>query len=520
MTKRLTKAAAGWNGADGKSARRRAAAAAVAGLANASAAASAGPSTSAASPPPRLLKLIGGEGRVPATVILRKAGRRMAKERKGGGDAAPGRVAPAPPPPATPAAAGAAGAPPAAAPPPTTAGTKHKRAPRKGKSAPTTPPPPPDPATTARAASLAAALPSPARALVAAVADAALAPAPPGPNGLGADSLPSWRAASANPNLVRGRFSAEEKDTLVAAVHAFAAAKSLPTGGGWAWLFATRAKGPARASTAGAWKVIASALPHRSPKAVCAAGTRLLHPGNHQGAWSGGETARLLALVDQKGPRWAEIGGALGRLPEGCRDRWKEARLGSGRASGRWSAAEEAALSAAVTADLQAKASAGGGGTHSAPPSSALPSLSSVIPVDDGQALDRVGWGAVSSRVGTRSPLQCMAKWYEQLAPTLASRGEWGGKDDDAALLRAVMLCGRDGGPADWGRTVPGRSGAAAAARWRSVRKLVPGHGDLGAPAVAVALAWEWMPDLLDEVGGAGGGGGTAPPTKRRRGGG
>ena len=302
---------------------------------------------------------------------------------------------------------------------------------------------------------------------------------------------------------MRGRFSAEEKATLIAAVHSFAAAKGLPTGGDWAWLFSTRAKGPDRASTAGAWKVIAAALPHRSAKSVCAAGTRLLHPGNFQGAWSAAETARLVALVAAKGPRWTEIGGALGRLPEGCRDRWKEARLGAGRSKGRWSAEEEERLAAAVASDLRRKAGPAAG----TPSSSSLPPLSATASPDDGQALDGVSWGAVSAAVRTRSPLQCMAKWYDCLAPSLAARGEWGGKDDDAALLRGVLGCGREGGPSEWGGLVPGRSAAATAARWRSVRKLVPGHGDMGAVAVALALAWEWMPELLEEMERGGGGG-------------
>lgn len=344
---------------------------------------------------------------------------------------------------------------------------------------------------------------------MAAAADAALAPAPPGPDGVGAGTLPSWRASSSRPDLVKGRFSADEKATLVAAAHAYAAAKGLPTGGGdWAWLFATRAKGPDRAATAGAWKVISSALPHRSPKAVCAAGTRLLHPGNFQGAWSATETARLVAAVAEKGPRWTEIGGALGRLPEGCRDRWKEVRLGAGRARGRWAPDEEERLAAAVAADLRRKAAAAPGAAAAGPLLSAsptaLPPLAATAQgaADDGQALDGVSWAAVSAAVRTRSPLQCMAKWYEGLAPSLAERGEWGGAEDDAALLRGVMAAGRDGGPADWAGLVPGRSGAATAARWRSVRKLVPGHGDMGAVAVALALAWEWMPDLLEEMGG------------------
>ena len=41
-----------------------------------------------------------------------------------------------------------------------------------------------------------------------------------------------------------------------------------------------------------------------------------------QGKWSTAEDGELLRMVQERGRRWAEIGGLLGRLPEGCRDRF------------------------------------------------------------------------------------------------------------------------------------------------------------------------------------------------------
>lgn len=51
-----------------------------------------------------------------------------------------------------------------------------------------------------------------------------------------------------------------------------------------------------------------------------------------QGKWSSGEDTRLMELVEEKGRRWKEIGGALGRMPEACRDRWLAIRCGRCRA--------------------------------------------------------------------------------------------------------------------------------------------------------------------------------------------
>lgn len=37
--------------------------------------------------------------------------------------------------------------------------------------------------------------------------------------------------------------------------------------------------------------------------------------------------------------------------------------------------------------------------------------------------LDDIDWGTVSKALGMRSPLQCMDKWYDQLAPSMTSTG-------------------------------------------------------------------------------------------------
>ena len=55
-----------------------------------------------------------------------------------------------------------------------------------------------------------------------------------------------------------------------------------------------------------------------------------------QGKWSSEEDEQLRQLMSEKGPKWADISRHLGRLPEGCRDRWRELRLGEAKVNGRW----------------------------------------------------------------------------------------------------------------------------------------------------------------------------------------
>ena len=67
-----------------------------------------------------------------------------------------------------------------------------------------------------------------------------------------------------------------------------------------------------------------------------------------QGTWKDEDAEQLKSLVAQKGRKWKEIGSILNRLPEGCRDKFKEISLGSAKNKGRWSLEETKKLHDAV----------------------------------------------------------------------------------------------------------------------------------------------------------------------------
>jgi Myb-like DNA-binding domain len=50
---------------------------------------------------------------------------------------------------------------------------------------------------------------------------------------------------------------------------------------------------------------------------------------------------------------------------------------------------------------------------------------------------DGIDWEAISKRVATRDPKQCMSKWYTQLRPNMTDTSEWD-RGDDMRLLRAL----------------------------------------------------------------------------------
>lgn len=74
-----------------------------------------------------------------------------------------------------------------------------------------------------------------------------------------------------------------------------------------------------------------------------------------QGKWSKEEDEQLRQLVGEKGSKWKEISTSLGRFPEGCRDRWRELKLGGSRQSGRWSEEETTKLRSLVNEYLARK---------------------------------------------------------------------------------------------------------------------------------------------------------------------
>lgn len=46
-----------------------------------------------------------------------------------------------------------------------------------------------------------------------------------------------------------------------------------------------------------------------------------------QGPWKAEEDELLRQLVESKGNKWLEIGEAMGRMGEACRDRWRTIKL-------------------------------------------------------------------------------------------------------------------------------------------------------------------------------------------------
>lgn len=81
---------------------------------------------------------------------------------------------------------------------------------------------------------------------------------------------------------------------------------------------------------------------------------RKYHIFEQRGKWTAEEEQELAKLCAEKEGQWAEIGKTLGRMPEDCRDRWRNyVKCGTNRASNRWSVEEEELLKKVISDMLE-----------------------------------------------------------------------------------------------------------------------------------------------------------------------
>jgi len=153
------------------------------------------------------------------------------------------------------------------------------------------------------------------------------------------------------------------------------------------------------------WKDLYELFPHRKRLAIYNHVRRRYHNFDVQGAkWDEEQDAALARMVEEMGKKWTNIGRVMGRLPDDCRDRWRNyVKCGQGRREKEWTEEEEAKLRevvAEVREALRQSAEARG----------------EVL-----EAEVEPNWTVVSEKMGGwRSRIQCRYKWSKML--------EWEGK--------------------------------------------------------------------------------------------
>lgn len=135
------------------------------------------------------------------------------------------------------------------------------------------------------------------------------------------------------------------------------------------------------------WDSVTKVMPYRSRASVYKHMRRLYHVFPSRAKWTKEEDSMLAKLAYENHPNWKQIGEAMNRMPEDCRDRWRNyIKCGENRANNKWSSQEEQTLRNVVMEMLADNVS----GT--------------------------LNWTKVSERMdGIRSRIQCRYKWNKLL---------------------------------------------------------------------------------------------------------
>lgn len=172
------------------------------------------------------------------------------------------------------------------------------------------------------------------------------------------------------------------------------------------------------------WKELYELFPHRKRLAIYNHVRRRYHNFDVQGAkWGDVHDAELARMVEEQGKKWTFIGRAMGRLPDDCRDRWRNyVKCGQGRREKEWTEEEEAQLRSVVAEVRESLRKAA---------------------EDRGEAIGGEGepnWTVVSEKMGGwRSRIQCRYKWSKLL--------ELGSQSIDGAERRPRIKTPRKRGP-------------------------------------------------------------------------
>jgi len=165
------------------------------------------------------------------------------------------------------------------------------------------------------------------------------------------------------------------------------------------------------------WESVTKALPYRSRASVYKHVRRQYHVFDIRARWTPEEDELLKKLAVTCKTNWKKVGEIMNRMPEDCRDRWRNyVKCGDNRASNKWSEEEESTLREIVMEMLTNE-------SHN---------------MKDKPIL--INWTLVSERMnGLRSRIQCRYKWNKLLRRESLSRVAMMDSDTKLWLFNRIM---------------------------------------------------------------------------------
>ncbi|RLV96650.1 RNA polymerase I termination factor [Spathaspora sp. JA1] len=159
------------------------------------------------------------------------------------------------------------------------------------------------------------------------------------------------------------------------------------------------------------WESLTRILPYRSRSSVYKHIRRQYHVFDVRAQWTkpDDELLRKLALTHEG--KWKQIGEIMGRMPEDCRDRWRNyVKCGEARTENKWTEQEEEQLKSVVNEILTS------------------------------ETQDNINWTIVSERMkGSRSRIQCRYKWAKLIKREANMRSSYMSEMTKSWLIRKVQ---------------------------------------------------------------------------------
>ncbi|CCX15057.1 Similar to DNA-binding protein REB1; acc. no. Q05950 [Pyronema omphalodes CBS 100304] len=221
-------------------------------------------------------------------------------------------------------------------------------------------------------------------------------PANPGEGKISWDNTPS----ASTPVMVNGgTFSLEERHTIDMALNEYRKVHSMSMDE-----LKDRVWGNTRKKDE-FWDTICNSVPSRSRASVYKHVRRSCHIFEQRAKWTPEEDAELASLVAEKGNKWKDIGDALGRMGEDCRDRYRNyVKCGNNRGTDRWSEMEETLLRNTVE-------------QHKEETRQIFLQEGKELPPPEKEDTVLINWTIVSDKMeNKRSRIQCRYKWKKMLA--------------------------------------------------------------------------------------------------------
>lgn len=159
------------------------------------------------------------------------------------------------------------------------------------------------------------------------------------------------------------------------------------------------------------WESLQKVLPYRTRASLYKHVRRSYHIFQVRGKWTVEEDQELGKLALENPGNWKVIGKIMGRMPEDCRDRYRNyVKCGNNRSSSKWSDEEENMLKDIVNSMIQS--------------------------FDKNRDSTMINWTVVSEQMnGKRSRIQCRYKWNKLVKNAEKRPGDEDPIDDDKKAI-------------------------------------------------------------------------------------